>query len=322
MKKLLFNLIFILYSVFLFGQNENPFTQFGYEAPIMDDDKGVDNEIRRLIIINTDTIATNIGWLEIDVVNKNISYFSRAGERLFQDSLPTTILLRWLTTDPANQFYSPYLGMGNNPISGIDPDGREWYTHVLTGNEKWFSPGEEPFYYSMNGQNGMYLDKTGEYGHNGQFINLVPEVSRRASPYIIDANGGMRIAHWFRPANGALEPSFVGDLIAFAPLGVLKASLSANVEKSSASLVDDLASSIKKGDKLELKSGQEINYVLQDEAYKLHFRVETHGKLSNFVGHNDPVRHANVQLYKNFENRWIDITNTLPNNGHIILDPN
>src|SRR5690606_37471308 len=30
---------------------------------------------------------------------------------------------RWLTTDPAGQYHSPYLGMGNNPISRIDPDG-------------------------------------------------------------------------------------------------------------------------------------------------------------------------------------------------------
>ncbi|MDB9835692.1 RHS repeat-associated core domain-containing protein [Flavobacteriaceae bacterium] len=30
---------------------------------------------------------------------------------------------RWLTTDPYGEFASPYLGMGNNPISLIDPDG-------------------------------------------------------------------------------------------------------------------------------------------------------------------------------------------------------
>ena len=27
--------------------------------------------------------------------------------------------------DPARQFASPYVGMGNNPVSGIDPDGRD-----------------------------------------------------------------------------------------------------------------------------------------------------------------------------------------------------
>ncbi len=30
---------------------------------------------------------------------------------------------RWLTTDPKSQFHSPYVGMGNNPIAGVDKDG-------------------------------------------------------------------------------------------------------------------------------------------------------------------------------------------------------
>lgn len=34
---------------------------------------------------------------------------------------------RWLSTDPYRQFYSPYVGMGNNPISSIEPDGGQCY---------------------------------------------------------------------------------------------------------------------------------------------------------------------------------------------------
>ena len=34
---------------------------------------------------------------------------------------------RWLTTDPYGQFSSPYIGMGNNPINFIDPDGGACY---------------------------------------------------------------------------------------------------------------------------------------------------------------------------------------------------
>jgi len=32
-------------------------------------------------------------------------------------------LCRWLTIDPKGQFNSPYVGMGNNPVSGVDKDG-------------------------------------------------------------------------------------------------------------------------------------------------------------------------------------------------------
>ena len=30
---------------------------------------------------------------------------------------------RWLSTDPKHQYSSPYVGMGNNPVSGFDPTG-------------------------------------------------------------------------------------------------------------------------------------------------------------------------------------------------------
>lgn len=30
---------------------------------------------------------------------------------------------RWMAPDPAGQYSSPYPGMGNDPVNGIDPDG-------------------------------------------------------------------------------------------------------------------------------------------------------------------------------------------------------
>jgi len=33
------------------------------------------------------------------------------------------IVARWMQFDPKRQFFSPYVGMGNNPVSGVDPDG-------------------------------------------------------------------------------------------------------------------------------------------------------------------------------------------------------
>ncbi len=45
---------------------------------------------------------------------------------------------RWLTTDPENIHYSPYLGMANNPVNTIDPDGGEPTDWIrLIGTDTW-----------------------------------------------------------------------------------------------------------------------------------------------------------------------------------------
>lgn len=45
------------------------------------------------------------------------------GKEAFQLRLWDSRIGRWLSPDPYRQYYSPYLGMGNDPINGIDPDG-------------------------------------------------------------------------------------------------------------------------------------------------------------------------------------------------------
>ncbi len=45
------------------------------------------------------------------------------GKEAFELRLWDARIGRWLTTDPSGQYASPYLGMGNNPINRIDPDG-------------------------------------------------------------------------------------------------------------------------------------------------------------------------------------------------------
>ncbi len=45
------------------------------------------------------------------------------GKEAFQLRLYDSRINRWLTTDPAGQYASPYLAMGNNWVSRIDPDG-------------------------------------------------------------------------------------------------------------------------------------------------------------------------------------------------------
>lgn len=45
------------------------------------------------------------------------------GKEAFQLRLWDARIGRWLTTDPKSEFSSPYLGMGNNPLNKVDPDG-------------------------------------------------------------------------------------------------------------------------------------------------------------------------------------------------------
>ncbi|MEP5338484.1 MAG: RHS repeat-associated core domain-containing protein [Algibacter sp.] len=45
------------------------------------------------------------------------------GKEAFELRLWDSRIGRWLTTDPKGVHHSPYLGMANNPISAIDPDG-------------------------------------------------------------------------------------------------------------------------------------------------------------------------------------------------------
>ena len=50
-------------------------------------------------------------------------YESRVGMYGFSKRFYDQRLGRWLSTDPYNQHWSPYLAMSNNPVSFVDPDG-------------------------------------------------------------------------------------------------------------------------------------------------------------------------------------------------------
>ncbi len=58
---------------------------------------------------------------------------------------------RWLAPDPAGQFHSPYLGMGNNPVSGVDPDGR-YKTEFGARIANFFNRGNGVGYNSIKGE--------------------------------------------------------------------------------------------------------------------------------------------------------------------------
>ncbi|MBL7877993.1 MAG: hypothetical protein JNL53_20170 [Cyclobacteriaceae bacterium] len=58
-------------------------------------------------------VDANVGWQDF-------------GSRMYWADLG-----RWFAADPQNQFSSPYLAMGNNPMMGVDPDGE--FVHLIVG---------------------------------------------------------------------------------------------------------------------------------------------------------------------------------------------
>ena len=142
-------IILIMISVSVYGQNENPYSVFGYEAPIMSDKT---QTVDKLLLTNRDS-TSSVRFLAVDPSERTITIFDRNKVALQFDTLNTYSTLRWLSPDPYGQFSSPYLGMGNTPHMSADPDGGwSWImagtgfafgagAALLTGNEddwwKW-----------------------------------------------------------------------------------------------------------------------------------------------------------------------------------------
>lgn len=72
---------------------------------------------------------------------------------------------RWMTTDPYSQYHSPYLAMGNNPISRIDPDGGYDFPEVVIYANS--SPSYHDYSSERYGYNGYWGDYQKEYDLEG-----------------------------------------------------------------------------------------------------------------------------------------------------------
>ena len=90
------------------------------------------------------------------------------GKEAFQLRLWDGRIGRWLSPDPYGQFDSPYLGMGNDPINGIDPDGGfkwKWFARLvnfaIAGDGVQWSKSKNEFFvkkWSTTGDGGIMLE--------------------------------------------------------------------------------------------------------------------------------------------------------------------
>jgi RHS repeat-associated protein len=80
---------------------------------------------------------------------------------------------RWLSTDPAGQYHSPYLGMGNDPVSSVDPDGAYSWLGAAWRHVGSFIRGEHPGEIYNNG-NTWGFNTSSEDGVSGHFRDAEP----------------------------------------------------------------------------------------------------------------------------------------------------
>jgi len=130
-RKLSLLIITVLLSTTMFAQN-NPYEIFGYE------DKSIVNRNEQVIptyieFFNDDSTSL-IDKVHLNIYKGIAIFYSKQGDILLEKEIPRNIFARWLTTDPKHQYHSPYLGMGNNPIKRIDPDGGDDFYFDGSGN--------------------------------------------------------------------------------------------------------------------------------------------------------------------------------------------
>jgi hypothetical protein len=131
-KKLLLFLALIVGFVSTQAQN-NPFAEYGYTPKVATLSQGQFNES-----FDNDTIV-QIGSVLFNTKSKQIVALVEYDTLYSEATLEPDIVSRWMSPDPLAAKYpglSPYNFVDNNPITFIDPDGREIYIYSSDKSKK------------------------------------------------------------------------------------------------------------------------------------------------------------------------------------------
>ncbi len=112
---------------------QNPYEVFG--RSLVTDPELV--QASSFVLTNIDTLHP-VQKIIVNQREKEVILITRHGDTLLAHGLTPEIRLRWLSVDPFYYNHSPYLGMGNNPVSAFDPSGGvPYYLNKETGAVFW-----------------------------------------------------------------------------------------------------------------------------------------------------------------------------------------
>ncbi len=116
----------------LYGQNLNPYEQFGYTP------KGqyvMTKTPQGITLTNTDK-EINVAKLVLGLKNRRMFFFDEKDSLLNVITIPEDIFIRFISVDPLTGKYpelTPYQYASNRPIDGIDLDGLEHAAATMSG---------------------------------------------------------------------------------------------------------------------------------------------------------------------------------------------
>ncbi|UXX80879.1 hypothetical protein N7E81_07170 [Reichenbachiella carrageenanivorans] len=147
MKRIL-GLVF-LFSITTLSYSQNPFDDIGIpdsEVPVLTLSNGEFQEF------HDQERFVQIGSVLFDTETMLIAQMNYVDTAYSEATLEPEVTSRWLTDDPMRQYASPYVGMGNDPVNQIDPDGA-LSTHTdKDGNvQAVFNDGDLGVYQHLNG---------------------------------------------------------------------------------------------------------------------------------------------------------------------------
>jgi|GEM_PF-2275697 hypothetical protein len=175
---------------------------------------------------------------------------------------------RWLSPDPYGEFHSPYLGMGNNPVSTIDPDGG---CTICPNNGKAGDTFNHPAYGTLTSDgNGNW--NSSQYGtilndvsvsKGSSTLSTAGDIALGFVPFssTIDMYKGARDGNWGQFAMGAAFVTFDALTLGTGSLveGGIKAAIKVGEKQLAKDAFEDLAKSGIKYTKSSMTLGREVH---------------------------------------------------------------